>query len=73
MLTVHAFLQLRGIVHCEISLSGLYFVSVTGSLFHRPFWLSPRQAIVIPVAPVFEDYAKKVWKKTASLHLIILM
>jgi len=29
-------------------------------MFCRPFWLSPRQAIVIPVAPVFDDYAKKV-------------
>ncbi|XP_060571109.1 threonine--tRNA ligase 1, cytoplasmic-like isoform X2 [Ruditapes philippinarum] len=25
-----------------------------------PFWLSPRQAIVIPVAPAFDDYALKV-------------
>lgn len=25
-----------------------------------PFWLSPRQAIVVPVAPPFDDYAKKV-------------
>jgi len=27
-----------------------------------PFWLSPRQAIVIPVATPFDDYAKKVSK-----------
>jgi len=26
----------------------------------RPFWLSPRQAVVIPVAPPFDAYAKKV-------------
>ncbi|ELU14394.1 hypothetical protein CAPTEDRAFT_158346 [Capitella teleta] len=25
-----------------------------------PFWLSPRQAIVVPVAPPFDEYAKKV-------------
>lgn len=25
-----------------------------------PFWLSPRQSIVIPVAPPFDDYARKV-------------
>ncbi|XP_074651905.1 threonine--tRNA ligase 1, cytoplasmic-like [Tubulanus polymorphus] len=25
-----------------------------------PFWLSPRQAVVIPIAPVFDDYAKQV-------------
>merc|ERR1712048_77926 len=25
-----------------------------------PFWLSPRQAIVIPVSPKFDDYANKV-------------
>lgn len=27
-----------------------------------PFWLSPRQVIVIPVAPVYKDYASKVAK-----------
>lgn len=25
-----------------------------------PFWLSPRQAVVIPVGPQFDDYAEKV-------------
>lgn len=25
-----------------------------------PFWLSPRQCSVVPVGPVFDDYAKKV-------------
>lgn len=25
-----------------------------------PFWLSPRQAVVIPVAPAHNDYAHKV-------------
>jgi len=27
-----------------------------------PFWLSPRQCIVIPVGPPFNDYAFKVYK-----------
>ncbi|KAL1924279.1 uncharacterized protein VTP21DRAFT_7314 [Calcarisporiella thermophila] len=27
-----------------------------------PFWLSPRQAVVIPVGPSFEEYARKVAK-----------
>lgn len=31
-----------------------------------PFWLSPRQSIVIPVAPAFDDYAIKV----SFLHVI---
>lgn len=25
-----------------------------------PFWLSPRQAVVIPVGPQFDEYAEKV-------------
>ncbi|CAH1795948.1 unnamed protein product [Owenia fusiformis] len=28
-----------------------------------PFWLSPRQALVVPVAPPFDDYAKEVKKQ----------
>ncbi|XP_022920740.2 threonine--tRNA ligase 1, cytoplasmic isoform X2 [Onthophagus taurus] len=28
-----------------------------------PFWLSPRQAMVIPIAPAFDDYAQEVRKK----------
>ena len=28
----------------------------------RPFWLSPRQVVVIPVAAAFKDYATKVAK-----------
>ena len=28
-----------------------------------PFWISPRQSIIIPVDPVFIDYAKKVKKE----------
>jgi threonyl-tRNA synthetase len=27
-----------------------------------PFWLSPRQAIVIPIAPAFDEYAIQVNK-----------
>lgn len=29
-------------------------------LYHRPFWLSPRQAIVIPIASPLDDYATEV-------------
>lgn len=29
-------------------------------LNYRPFWLSPTQAIVIPVSPKYEEYANKV-------------
>jgi len=29
-------------------------------LFHRPFWLSPRQALVVPVSRAFNDYGKSV-------------
>merc|ERR1719341_2870306 len=25
-----------------------------------PFWLSPRQAMVVPVAPLYNDYAREV-------------
>lgn len=28
-----------------------------------PFWLSPRQAIVVPVGPPFDDYAQEVKDK----------
>jgi len=31
-----------------------------------PFWLSPRQVMVIPVGPVFNDYAHDVQKKLQS-------
>jgi len=26
----------------------------------RPFWLSPRQVMVVPVSPKFDDYASQV-------------
>ncbi|CAG8664212.1 4903_t:CDS:2, partial [Paraglomus occultum] len=34
-----------------------------------PFWLSPRQVIVIPVAPKFNDYAQKVADECYKAHL----
>ena len=33
-------------------------------IYFRPFWLSPRQGIIVPVAPPFDDYAKKVTRRT---------
>lgn len=33
------------------------------SLLFRPFWISPRQVIVIPVAAPHKEYAKEVTKK----------
>ena len=47
-------------------MSSLFLRSIllqTVSIFHcpcRPFWLSPRQSIVVPVAPPFDEYAAKV-------------
>jgi len=38
----------------------------------RPFWLSPRQAVVIPVAPAFDAYAKKVSVSVLSLFSAII-
>lgn len=35
--------------------------------FYRPFWLSPRQVIVLPIGPSCLDYAEKV-KKTLYLE-----
>lgn len=26
----------------------------------RPFWISPRQILVVPVAPLYNDYAEEV-------------
>ena len=49
--------------YCTLSLQRgvsfvvLYFVLV------RPFWLSPRQARVVPVVPKFDEYAKLVAKQ----------
>ncbi|KAI8777464.1 threonine--tRNA ligase, cytoplasmic isoform X1 [Biomphalaria glabrata] len=35
-----------------------------------PFWLSPRQSIVITVAPTFDDYAQEVMKQIRSAGFI---
>ena len=34
-----------------------------------PFWLSPLQAMVIPVSDEFDDYAKKVYKKINEIDI----
>jgi len=34
-----------------------------------PFWLSPRQVLVIPVAPPFKDYASEVQQKLSAAGL----
>jgi threonyl-tRNA synthetase len=36
---------------------------------NRPFWLSPRQVVVIPVAAVYKDYAAKVAKTFWDNHI----
>jgi hypothetical protein len=38
---------------------------------YRPFWLSPRQSIIVPVAPAFDEYAQKVglWRWWLKLRL----
>ncbi|XP_055937509.1 threonine--tRNA ligase 1, cytoplasmic-like isoform X2 [Argiope bruennichi] len=35
-----------------------------------PFWLSPRQSIVVPVGPMFEEYAQKVCREISSAGFI---
>ncbi|GBM66055.1 Threonine--tRNA ligase, cytoplasmic [Araneus ventricosus] len=35
-----------------------------------PFWLSPRQSIVVPVGPMFEEYAQKVCREISSVGFI---
>ncbi|KAG8192693.1 hypothetical protein JTE90_009719 [Oedothorax gibbosus] len=35
-----------------------------------PFWLSPRQSIVVPVGPMFEDYAQKVSSEISKAGFI---
>ncbi|GFV07624.1 threonine--tRNA ligase 1, cytoplasmic [Trichonephila clavipes] len=35
-----------------------------------PFWLSPRQSIVVPVGPMFEEYAQKVCNEIHSAGFI---
>ena len=31
-----------------------------------PFWLSPRQAVVVPVGPMYNEYAEKVGNYTSN-------
>lgn len=38
-----------------------------------PFWLSPRQSIVVPVGPMFEDYARKVSEEIHNAGFICEM
>ena len=40
----------------------ILFIQLAKVLFLRPFWLSPRQIVVIPVAAPFKDYAIRVAK-----------
>lgn len=35
-----------------------------------PFWLSPRQAIVIPIGPQFDEYSEKVRFNLLSNNII---
>ena len=37
-------------------------------IFFRPFWLSPRQVMVIPVGPTCEKYALQVKSETSKVH-----
>ena len=37
-------------------------------IFFRPFWLSPRQVMVIPVEPTCEKYALQVKLETFKVH-----
>lgn len=37
-----------------------------------PFWLSPRQAIVVPVSPKYDEYANKVSMRSLSLRMIFI-
>ena len=37
-----------------------FFKNIFFGFNSRPFWLSPTQAIVIPVSPKYEEYAIKV-------------
>ncbi|XP_035209779.1 threonine--tRNA ligase 1, cytoplasmic-like isoform X2 [Stegodyphus dumicola] len=38
-----------------------------------PFWLSPRQSIVVPVGPMFQDYAQKVCREISDAGFICEM
>lgn len=50
--------------YCTLSLqSDVSFIIVLSFFLARPFWLSPRQARVVPVVPKFDEYAKLVAKQ----------
>ena len=38
----------------------------------RPFWLSPRQAMVVPVAARFDDYATEVTLNGVCVHVCVV-
>ncbi|KAI9217652.1 hypothetical protein BC828DRAFT_351277 [Blastocladiella britannica] len=52
------------IIHRAILGSVERFIAIITESFGGkwPFWLSPRQALVVPVAPVYNEYAKQVAK-----------
>ncbi|ORZ33962.1 threonyl-tRNA synthetase [Catenaria anguillulae PL171] len=52
------------IIHRAILGSVERFIAIITESFGGkwPFWLSPRQALVVPVAPVYNNYAKEVAK-----------
>ena len=45
---------------------GIFLENCAGAF---PLWLSPEQVVVIPVAPVFDDYAKEINKQLISAGL----
>ncbi|HRY79988.1 MAG TPA: His/Gly/Thr/Pro-type tRNA ligase C-terminal domain-containing protein, partial [Spirochaetia bacterium] len=45
---------------------GVYLEHTAGAF---PIWLSPEQAVVVPVAPAFDEYAKKVAGELAAAGL----
>ena len=45
-------------VNENVEYSFIFFFFLVG--FARPFWLSPRQVMVVPVGPTSEEYAQQV-------------
>ena len=45
---------------------GILIENYAGKL---PFWISPLQAVVIPISEEFDDYAKKVYEKVNELGI----
>ena len=45
---------------------GILIENYAGKL---PFWLTPLQAMIIPVSDEFDDYAKKVYKKINEIDI----